>query len=95
MIAELLRTRKAGVIQKGAFTRMAAIFKSRLLDQQALRVHKSGAVVGAANLRSKRKCGRKRVNLESLTAAIPEVPLKDRTTQRTFAAALGLSLIHI
>ncbi|CAN0473195.1 unnamed protein product, partial [Scytosiphon promiscuus] len=44
------------------------------------------------NLRSKRvgKCGRRRADWESLTAAVSEIPLNDRTTQRTFAAALGI-----
>ncbi|CAM9100244.1 unnamed protein product [Laminaria digitata] len=95
VIAELLRTSVDGVIQKGAFTRVAAMFKTNRHTIASLWkvyvLQKSDGVV-SPNLRSKRvgNCGRKRVNLESLTAAIPEIPLKDRTTQRTFAAALGI-----
>ena len=95
VIAELLRTSIDGAIQKGAFTRVAAMFNTNRHTIASLWklyvVQKSDGVL-SPNLRSKRvgKCGRKRTDWESLTAAVPEIPLKDRATQRTFAAALGI-----
>lgn len=95
VIAELLKGSDNGILRRGDIKRVAEMFMSNRYTISALwKEYQQRKAAGemSPDLRNKRrgKSGRKGIDLDSLRAALKEIPIKNRTTQRAVAAALGI-----
>ncbi|CAN0083821.1 unnamed protein product, partial [Pylaiella littoralis] len=95
MIDDLLRGSKNGVLQRGDFKRVGALYQQHPETvSRHWRLYQQKKEAGEQNpdLSNKRKgnSGRTGINIPVLVEKLAEIPLKNRTTQRSVAAALGI-----
>ena len=95
VIAELLKGSNNGILRKGDFSRVAELYGSNRWTIAALwkeyqRQKIAGAVCPDLHYTRRGNCGKKGVNLDFPREALKDIPIKNRTTQRSVAAALGM-----
>ncbi|CAN0382926.1 unnamed protein product [Pylaiella littoralis] len=95
MIDDLLRGSKNGVLQRGDFKTVGALYQQHPETvSRHWRLYQQKKEAGEQNpdLSNKRKgnSGRTGINIPVLVEKLAEIPLKNRTTQRSIAAALGI-----
>ncbi|CAN0029583.1 unnamed protein product [Pylaiella littoralis] len=101
VIVELHKGSNNGVLRKGDFTRVALLFGTNRWTIAGLwkeygRQKDAGVVSPDLHNKRRGKSGQKGVNLDSLRELLKGIPIKNRTTIRGVAAALGIprSTLH-
>lgn len=95
VIAELLKGSNNGILRKGDFTRVGILFQTNrrvIARLWTCYQHQKAAGVLSPDLHNKRRgnSGRKGHNIDALRQTLKDIPIKNRTTLRGLAAALGI-----